>query len=156
MNEELIAPKGVVYITIEEYDSSNQLVINNRVLRTGRIALAKSLANDFGSSFDYFINAIAFGSGGTSGNVPRVISDDREGLFGTTIINKSVISSINPDTPTMVSFTTVLGFDDANGSIINEILLKMRNGEGFSMATFGDITKTSSMQLTFKWNLSMV
>ncbi len=130
--------------------------VKNRVLRSGRMNLAKALANNFGESFEYFVTGISFGNGGTSGGAPRYIDDTRTGLFGTTITTKGVISSINPDFPTQVIFTSVLTFDDAVGSTINEMALKLRNGDYFSMTTFGDISKTSSMQLTFNWSISLV
>lgn len=153
---DIIRPEGVIYITIEEGGVVRELIYKNKVLRSGRSALAKALANDFGSSFEYFITGISFGSGGTSGGTPRTVTEDREGLFGTTVITKSVISSINEDYPTTLNLTTVLGYDDANGSTINEMALKMRNGDFFSMATFSDLPKTSSHQYTFKWQLNFV
>lgn len=155
--EDIISPKGSIFLTIE-YDDGRieERFSHNKVLRSGRTALAKALANDFGSSFDYFITGIAFGSGGTVGGSPRYVDETRSGLFGPTVITKAVISSINPDSPTQVTFTSVLTFDEAVGSVINEIALKMRSNDYFSMATFGDITKTSSMQLTFNWRLNFV
>lgn len=127
---------------------------NNKVLRSGRIALAKALANDFGADYEYFVTGISFGSGGTLGGSPRFVDDTREGLFGPTIITKPVISSINPDIPTQVTFTSVLTFEEAVGDVVNEMALKLRSGDYFSMVTFGDITKTSSMQLTFNWHIT--
>lgn len=158
--EELIKPKGTIEIVFEIIEgnktSTNSICINNKILRTGRIALTNALANNFGSSFEYFITGMSFGSGGTSGGVIRYIDDTRESLFGPTLITKGVISSINSETPTKVTLTSVLTFDEAVGEIINEMALRMRNGSYFSMATFGDITKTSSTQLTFNWSLNFV
>ena len=155
--DELIKPKGVAYLTITWDDGTvEELAINNKVLISGRMALAKSLANEFGSDFEYFVTGITFGSGGTVGGVPRYVDDTREGLFGPTIITKPVIATINPDIPTQATFTSVLTFDEAVGNVINEIALKLYSGDYFSMATFGDITKTSSMQMTWNWRQSFI
>lgn len=155
--EENLVPAGVVYLEITWEDGRVEYrEMKNRILLSGRKNFAKALANDFGSSFEYFITGITFGSGGTVGGAPRFVDDTREGLFGPTLTTKGVITSINPDFPTQVTFTSVLTFDDVVGSIINEMALKMRNGDYFSMTTFGDITKTSSMQMTFNWRVSIV
>ncbi len=148
---------GIVEFCLEYNDGKKEsFTINNRILRSGRIALANTLANDFGASFEYFVNGVTFGSGGTVGGSPRYIDDTREGLFGPVITTKSVISSIDQDAPTMVIFTSVLTFDEAIGEVINEIGLKLKTDDYFSMATFGDITKTSSMQLILNWKISFV
>lgn len=155
--EEILTPSGAVYLTITWEDGRVEYrETKNRILRNGRKNLAKALANDFGSSFEYFITGISFGNGGTVGNAPRYVDETREGLFGTTLTTKPVISSINPDFPTQVTFTSVLTFEELAGETINEMALKMRNGDYFSMCTYGDITKTSSMQLTWNWRLTFV
>lgn len=148
---------GTVSIEIQWKDGKKEVKeFSNRVLRSGRIAQTKALANDFGSSFEYFVIGISFGSGGTAGGSPRYIDDTRTGLFGPTITTKPVISSINSDMPTQVVFTSVLAFDEAVGDIVNEMALKLASDDYYSMATFGDITKTSSMQLTFNWKINFV
>ena len=153
----IIKSDGIVYVTIEWKDGKlTKFSVPNRVLRTGRIAIANSLANNFGSSYGYFINAMSFGSGGTLGGESRYVDDTREGLFGPTVITKPVISSINPDVPYQGIFTSVLTYEDAVGDIINEMALRMYNGEYFSMATYGDITKTSQMQITWNWTLTHI
>jgi hypothetical protein len=151
-----LGSRGHIDFEIEDDGIISSFRVNNRILKSGRVNLAKSLANSFGDSFEYFITGISFGSGGTAGGSPRYVDDTREGLFGPTVITKPVIASINPDLPTQVTFTTVITFDEAVGSTINEMALKMRNGDYFSMATFGDITKSSSMQLTWNWRITFV
>jgi len=142
---------------IEWKDGRKEFIpFRNRILRSGRIALVKALANDFGAAYQYFITGITFGSGGTSGGAPRYIDDTREGLFGPVIITKPVISSISPDIPTQVVFTSVLTFDEAVGETINEMALRFSSGDYYSMVTFGDITKSSSMQLVYNWTISIV
>lgn len=156
MNE-LIKSQGIVTIsTVDKSGEIKKQIVRNKILRTGRIALAKTLANDFGSSFDYFINAMSWGNGGTSGGNLRYIDDTTTGFFGTSLLTKATINSINPDTPTQVVFTSVIGFDEINGNVISEAALKLRNLDFYSMVTFGDITKTSSMQLIFDWEISFV
>lgn len=153
--QDIIRSEGIVTAQIEWDDgSTEERVFHNRVLRSGRIALAKALGNSFGSAYEFFVTGMAFGSGGTTGGSPRYVDDTRTGLFGPTVITKPVISSINPDTPMRVVFTSVLAFDDAVGNTINEMALKMRNGEFYSMATFGDISKTSAMQIVWNWAIS--
>jgi len=55
-----------------------------------------------------------------------------------------------------VVFTSVLDYDEANGFQINEMALQMNNGDLYSMSTFADLNKTSSMQITWNWKLSFV
>lgn len=155
--EDSLTPSGVVHIKIEWDDGRVEYrEVRNRILFGGRASLAKAMANEFGLSFNYFITGITFGSGGTVGGAPRYVDDTRSGLFGPTVITKPVIASINPDLITQVTFTSVLAFDEAVGSIINEMALQMANGNYFSMTTFGDITKTSSQQITYNWRISWV
>jgi hypothetical protein len=158
---DVIKSSGIVEVIISYRDGKDErfeqtFEVRNRILRTGRIDLVKALANDFGLTYSYFITGITFGSGGTVDGAPRYIDETRSGLFGPTVITKPVISSINSDFPTQVTFTSVLTYDEAVGSIINEMALRMANGEYFSMTTFGDLTKTSSMQTTFNWKISIV
>lgn len=130
--------------------------IKNTVLRTGREALAKSLANDVSSVYNYFINRMLFGDGGTSGGSLKSVDTQRTGLFGITRASKPVIATVDPNITTQVVFTSVLTFDDANGYAINEMALQLASGDLYSMVTFADLNKTSSMQITFNWRLSFV
>lgn len=130
--------------------------IKNTVLRTGREALAKSLANDVSSVYNYFINRMLFGDGGTSGGSLKSVDTQRTGLFGITRASKPVIATVDPNLTTQVVFTSVLTFDDANGYAINEMALQLASGDLYSMVTFADLNKTSSMQITFNWRLSFV
>lgn len=150
---DFVQPFGVITIESEEFGVKT---IFNKTLRSGRIALVKALSNQFGSAFGYFITGMSFGSGGTSSGTPRFIDDARTGLFGPTLITKPVIASINNDVPTQVTFTSVLTAGEIVGSTINEIALRMYSGDYFSMATFGDISKSSTMALTFNWSISLI
>tara|TARA_Y100000034_G_scaffold132113_1_gene194331 strand:+ start:3031 stop:3510 length:480 start_codon:yes stop_codon:yes gene_type:complete len=151
-----IAPKGIITIEVEnENGYKYELTCNNTVLDAGRAALAQSLANDFGDSYQFYIKAMRFGNGGTAGGVPITVTSARTGIFGTAVAEKSIISLVNPTLASQAVFTTVLKFDEANDTI-NELALVMANDSLYSLATFEGISKTSSMQITFNWRLSFV
>lgn len=128
----------------------------NTVLRTGREALAASLANNVESIYDYYISRMLFGDGGTSDGVPKFINSERNGLYGLTRAIKPIIATIDPNMRSQVTFTSVLDFDDANGYTLNEMALQMNNGDFYSMATFPDLNKTSSIQITWNWTISFI
>lgn len=150
-------PKGDVQLIIDYLDGSQEIrEFHNTVLRKGREALAASLANEIGNSFDFFISRMLFGDGGTQGGVPKFVDTARNGLFGITRAAKPVIASIDPQINSQVVFTSVLAFEEANGFALSEMALKMNNGDLYSMATFADLNKTSQMQITWNWRLSFV
>lgn len=153
MNSEL-TPKGEIEIIIEYSNGKKETrMIENAVLRTGRSALAASLANSF-DEFDFYIHRMLFGDGGTDlSGAPKYVNYSRNGLFGITRANNPVISRIDPESPWQVIFTSVLKYEDANGYSINELALQMYNGDLYSMSTFGGFVKTSIMQLTFNWRV---
>lgn len=154
---ELAKPKGSVTAKIEYSDGRvEHLAWNNVVLRKGREALAKMLANQIGDSFEFFISRMIFGDSGTNGGVPKFVNTAKNGLFGTTRVNKPVSVTIDSEIPSRVVFTSVIGFQEGNGFALNEMALVMDNGELYSMATFPDLGKTSSIQLTYNWALSFV
>jgi hypothetical protein len=128
----------------------------NTVLTLGRVAMASSLANDIGNQFNFFISRMLFGDGGTVGGVPQFVDAGRNGLFGITRANLPVIAQVDPLMPTQAIFTSVIGFDQANGFVLSEMALQMNTGDFFSMATFPDLSKTPQIQITFNWQLSFV
>jgi hypothetical protein len=149
--------KGVVQMITEFRDGTKEMrEFPNTILRKGREALARSLANDVGGSYDYFISRMLFGDGGTSGGTLKSVETQRNGLFGITRASKPVISNVDANISSQVIFTSVLTFDDANGYAINEMALQMSNGDLYSMVTFADLNKTEVMQVTFNWRLSFV
>lgn len=135
----------------KEYINSHNTVLNN-----GKSVLAKVLAGEVGSSFSFYVCKIVFGDNGTSGGAPRFVDASREGLFGPAVISKSVIANIDPSNPTQVIFTAIMTYDDAVDATLNEMGLQLADGSYYSMATFGDITKTSLMQITWSWKISFV
>lgn len=148
---------GTVQRIIEYKDGTKEVFeYKNTVLRNGREALARSLANDVSDIYEYYINRMLFGDGGTSGGTLKTVETQRNGLFGITRASKPVISTVDPSIQTQVVFTSVLTFDDANGFALNEMALQMANGNLYSMVTFADLNKTSNIQVTFNWRLSFV
>ena len=135
------------FIPIEE----RVLPFENAVLNTGRAAFVRGIANQYGGVFNSWVYQMAFGSGGTVGGVPRYVDAGRTGLWGPVVAVKTVMATINPNLPSQVTFTSVLLFDDAVGSTINEMGLILKSGEYYSITTFGDIYKTSAVQLLVNW-----
>jgi hypothetical protein len=143
---------------IIDYKSGERAVIEfpNTILRTGRNALAASLANDVGGQFNFYISRMLFGDGGTAGGVVKFVDTARNGLFGITRANKPVIAQVDPNIPSQVIFTSVVAYSEANGYTLNEMALQMNTGDFYSMVTFPDLTKTDQMQITWNWRLSFV
>lgn len=133
-----------------------EIFVKNTVLQTGREALARSLANDYGEIYQFYIHRMLFGNGGTEGGIPVYVNVSRNGLFGTTLLSKPVSCSIDPNFTSQVVFTSVVTFDEAIGETINEMAMQMSNGDLYSMATFGDISKSGAMQITFSWRCSFI
>jgi len=157
MNEERMKCKGDVQAIVERKDGAKEVIeFRNTILQTGREALALSLANMIGDDFDFFVNRMIFGDGGTTGGSPKVVSADRNGLFGAARVNKPVVANIDAATGTQVIFTSVVSFDEGNGYDLNEMALMMQNGNLYSMATFPGISKTAQTQITFNWRLSFI
>ncbi len=152
-----IHPKGDVEIILEQKDGEKEIIcFPNTVLRKGREALASSLANEFGDTYEFFISRMQFGDGGTSGGTPKFVNTERNGLFGVVQVSKPVITTVDINVPSQVVITSVMTFDEGNGVTINELSMQMNTGDLYSMATFGGIAKTSSIQLTFNWRLSFI
>ena len=149
--------RGDVEVSIEFLDGKTKNIeFKNTILRTGREALALSLANRIGSDFDFFISRMLFGDGGAAGGIPKVVNTERNSLFGTTRVGKPVIANIDSDSGSQVIFTSVVSFGEGNGFTLNEMALQMQNGDLYSMATFPGISKTPQMQITWRWRLSFI
>lgn len=155
-NEQKI--KGFVDICIEDRRKNKiSYTINNAILKSGKSALAMSLANELsGQYYPFYVNSIVFGSGGMVDGKLRTVNSDRSSLFGSTVISKPIISSIDPNIPTQATFTSVLTFDDAIGQTINEMALKMANESLYSMVTFPDLMKTKDIQITWNWRINFI
>jgi hypothetical protein len=154
MNE-FIKTRGDVDLTIDYLDGrpSEFKSFRNTILKNGREALALSLANDYGSSYDFFISRMIFGSSGTTGGAKKFVSADRNALFGVTEVSKPIVASVND---TQVIFTSVIAFSEADGVTLNEMALQMNNEDLYSMVTMNDLVKTTQMQLTWNWRLNFI
>lgn len=149
--------KGFVEAVIQYRDGRQEKWgVRNTILRKGREALVKSLANQVSNVYSFYIARMIFGDGGTSGGTIKFVSTERNGLYGITRATKSVISSIDAAQPTQGIFTSVLAYSEANGFVLNEMALVMSTGDLYSMTTFPDLTKTDQMQITWNWRLSFV
>lgn len=142
---------GNVHVEVYYLDGRREDIrFKNTVLRNGKIALAKQLAHEENDPYDFYIDKMLFGTNGTNGeNTPKYVEDVRTGLFGSTLLSKNVISSIDSEAPNSVILTAVVTFEEGNGETLNEMALRMANGDIYSMATFPIISKTSNMQLVF-------
>lgn len=153
-----LKPRGDVQMIIE-YDSGEKKIFEfpNAVLNKGREAIAASLANNFGGTYNYFINRMIFGNAGVASGNLKYVDASRNGLFcGTPVASKPVISAVDPDIQSQVVFTSILSTTDAVGETLNEMALQMGSGDLYSMVTFPDLTKTGSMTITWNWRLSFV
>jgi len=152
-----IKTKGFVELTIDYEDGTQEKrAFENTVLLDGRSALASSIAHDFGDSYDFYITKILFGTNGSEDGVPKLVQASRIGLFGPALLSKSVIVNIDPEIPSMVNFTCVVSKSEGNEQSLNEMALRMANGKLYSMATFPDLNKTATMQLTWSWRISFI
>ncbi len=157
MIREQVRPRGDVEMIIDYRDGSQ--VINdyhNTILLTGRLALAKSLANAIGDSYQFYLTRMLFGDGGTIDGVKRYVDSGRNGLFGVTRLSKPAIANIDNSVPSQLIMTSVVTFEDAVGITLNEMALQMANGDLYSMVTFPDLNKTIDMQITFNWRLNFI
>ncbi len=153
-----IHSKGTVTMTVQDLEGNiiKQEVFKNAVLKTGREAMAASLANKYGASFENYVSYMIFGDGGQDGEDLKYVDSSRTGLFGVTRASKSVVSVIDSTNRFQVTFTAILSYEDGNGYTLNEMALQLESGDLFSMATFGGISKTSSMQITWQWAISFL
>jgi hypothetical protein len=157
MIKESVKPQGEVEICIEYKDGSKEATtVKNTVLTTGRLALADGLANQIGSSFDFYVTRMIFGDAGTTGGVKKVVNAGRNGLFGVTQVSKPALANSDTSVTAQVIFTSVILFSEGVGLTLNEMALQMANGDLFSMTTFPDLNKTSDMQITFNWRLNFI
>lgn len=157
MMHDTIRPVGDVGILTEYRNGTREMLnVQNTVLLAGRRALTSSLAGNIDDTYQFFINRMLFGDGGTQGGVKKYVDAGRDGLFGVTQVSKPVLANIDSYIPTQAIFTSVIKFDEAVGITLNEMALQMANGDLYSMTTFPDLSKTSDMQITFNWRLNFI
>jgi molybdopterin-binding protein len=161
--------KGVVEFFIEDKltNSISNYLIKNTILRKGKEALAATLANSTISLSQteggpsernsFYISRMIFGDGGVNDNdKTKSVAESRYSLYGTKILTKPVIASIDPKVRTEVIFTSVVSYSEGNGSVLNEMALQMANGELYSMVTFPNLTKTENIQITWNWRINFI
>lgn len=153
-----IKTRGDVQMIID-YACGKREVIEfpNTVLNNGREALAASLGNKFTGNYNFYINRMIFGTGGTTGGNVKFVDASRNGLFcGSPVASKPVISAIDPNVNSQLILTSVLATSDAVGQTLNEMALQMGTGDLYSMVTFPDLTKTDQMSIIWNWTLSFI
>jgi hypothetical protein len=148
---------GHVTATITDKDGKENIIdFKNAVLVGGRAELVKVLANKIGTTYEQYVSRMIFGDGGVDGATIRYVDADRTGLFGLTRATKPVVASIDATNTTQVVFTSVLGFDDANGYNLSEMALVLNNNILYSMATFAPLSKTSDIQIVWNWRVNLL
>ena len=154
--QEFLQPKGSIEIIVQHKDGTTTMYVNNTVLQAGREALAASLSHAFGSNYEFYIDTMVFGTGGVDGNnIKKSIDASRNSLWNEAK-EKPVSAIVDTVRPHEAIFTSVLPFDDGGDLEISEMGLRMANGDLYSMATFPNITKTDSIQITWNWRVSFV
>ena len=153
-----IKTRGDVQMIIDHSSGHREVIeFPNTVLNGGREALAASLGNKFTGTYDFYINRMIFGTGGTTGGNLKFVDAGRNGLFcGSPVASKPVIAAIDPNVNSQVIFTSVLATGDAVGETLNEMALQMGTGDLYSMVTFPDLTKTDQMSIIWNWTLSFI
>ena len=157
MMNDTIRPIGDVEILTEYRNGTREFsCVSNNVLLTGRRALTNSLAGNIDDTYQFYINRMLFGDGGTQSGVKKYVEAGRNGLFGITQVSKPVLANIDTYIPTQAIFTSTIRYDEAVGVTLNEMALQMANGDLYSMTTFPDLNKTEDMQITFNWRLNFI
>jgi hypothetical protein len=156
--DEAVKCNGYVKLIIEDLETGKQTLVarKNTVLNGGKAASASCLANNIGTTFNFYLTTLLVGTNGVSGGEPKVVAPSRTGLFGPTLLTKPVSVSIDPANSNLLHVTSVLSSSDGNGNSLSEIALVLASGTTYSMFTFPVITKTSSMQITVVWDLEFV
>lgn len=156
---DITKPLGDIIATVEYKNNSKPTEIYrfpNTVLDKGKESLAGSLINQNAHKIIYISNML-FGDGGMDAQEKkRVVTPDRNSLYGVTRAKKPVVAQIDPLVKTQAIFTAVITFEEANGYSLNEMALQMNNEDLFSMTTFPNLGKTDQMQITWNWRLSFV
>lgn len=157
--QDFIKCNGNIEIIIKNLETNTLEIKNqkNTVLTVGKAALASCLANSFSGNFNFYITNLLLGTNGVDGGGnPLVVSADRTGLFGATLISLPTFASISGNADQIVTFTSTLSSSQANGNSISELALQMANGDLYSLSTTGAISKDSSKQIIINWTLSFI
>ena len=151
---ELIKSKGFIEAKIK-YKSTNKIEIlrfNNQTLNSGKEFLCRCLLE----KSPLFISDMRFGDGGTEDGTPKEVTPFQETLSGVTRIKKPVVSQIDSEVSTQAIFTIIIGENECNGNVLNEMALELSDGKLFSLSTFADLNKTDDMEITWSWFVCFV
>lgn len=149
-----IKSKGFIQGKIKYKDGTTEVIrFNNHVLNGGREFLAKCLLND---SPKLHIANMLFGDGGTVNGEPKEVSPTQDKINGVIRVKKSVIAQIDPEFPTQVIFSVVVGEEEGNDFTLNEMGLELSNETLFSLSTFGDYNKTNQMEIVWSWVVQFI
>lgn len=157
--QDLIECNGDIEIIIQNLNDNSTEIIrkHNTVLMLGKSALASCLANNIGDIFNFYVTNLLLGTNGVDGGGnPKVVSTERTGLFGATLLSLPVFASLSGSSNQNVTFTSTVSSSQANGSQISELALQMANGNLYSMSTTGVISKDSSKQIVINWTVSFI
>lgn len=155
IDSEFINSRGTIQFKTDFDDGTfSTSLVKNKILLGGRRSLAKTIGNLTGGNFQFYIARMLFGVNGTLNGSVKKVEENRTSLFGPIALAKPVIVSYDEDRPDQVIYTSVINKSELINQTINEIALEMANGELFSMATFGNVTKTGQMAIT--WNYKIV
>lgn len=151
---DLVKSKGYIQarITHKDTDDVETIQFNNIILNSGKGFLAKCLLD--GSK--PHITHMLFGDGGSADGQPKEISPTQDKLYGVTRIKKAVIAQIDPEMPTQIIFSVVVGEDEGNEFPLNEMALELSDGTLFNLSTFADLNKTDQMEIAWSWFVCFV
>ena len=147
---ELIKIKGFIQAKIKYKDTGKieTLKFNNQVLIHGRMFLANSLLE---SDKKLWIANMLFGDGGSTKDGPKEVMAMQDKLNGVVRLRKPVVAQIDPEIPTQVIFSIIIGEEECNGCVLNEMGLELNNESLFSLSTFSDLNKTDQMEIAWSW-----
>lgn len=151
MKERIGIKKGFITLC-KEYENGQKEYIKyeNASLKKGKEAVARSLLKD---EPKVNISSVVFGDGGTINGKPKEVTSDLTSLFGVTRINKPVIAQIDESNSNTIVIFIELDKHEGNDYVLNEMAIKLDNGDLLSMATFKDQVKDSTMKLSWTWLL---
>jgi Phage tail-collar fibre protein len=153
MNDSIIV-KGYIKIKIKDKLSGRVDILRfNTVLNSGRKFLANCLLEY--PSKPYIANML-FGDGGTVNGEPKEVLPTQDKLNGVVRIRKPVVAQLDPDVPNQAIFSVMLGYDEGNDLVINEMALELSDENLFSLSTFSDLNKTDQMEITYGWFVQFI
>lgn len=140
-------------ITYKDTGRVENLQFDNIILNQGKEYLARCLLEEHPK---LPIKFMLFGDGGTADGQPKEISPIQQGLHGVTRIKKQVVAQVDPEMPTQIIFTVIVGEEEGNNHALNEMGLQLSDGTLFNLSTFSDLNKTDQMEIVWSWFVCFV